>query len=316
MWVLSVLSLAAGIAPWLYIAGKGLAESAATGDLSAPLEWLGAACGRAEFSRFFSRSLSASAVVLLPFLCWRIRTIRARNRVTAEPVKRIGWMAALGQIVVGCVIAGGMLWAMGMMLESLGAYAPRAHAPGVGKALGRIIASVVMVPLFEEWLFRGILLGLWLKFARPFAACIGTSLFFAFVHFLKLPEGMTIADPASPLAGFELVGKVLFHFMNPQFFVTDFATLFFIGMMLAWARVRTGKLWFSIGLHAGWVLSFKAFNQFHETVSSHPLHPWGVGDSLRSGLFPLLTLVATAGICQFVLRRFEPGCGAPNRASR
>ena len=39
-------------------------------------------------------------------------------------------------------------------------------------------------------------------------------------------------------------------------------------------------------------MAFKAFNLFYQMVPGHPLRPWGVGDSLRSGILPLLTLGA------------------------
>jgi membrane protease YdiL (CAAX protease family) len=159
--------------------------------------------------------------------------------------------------------------------------------------------------LLEEWLFRGLLLGLWLRSVRPATACLGTSLLFAFLHFMAPPDGTFIKDPAQVLAGFELLGKILLHFTDPLFFVTDFAALLAGGLILAWARVRTGALWFSIGLHAGWIMVFKGFNLLYQVIPGHPLHPWGVGDNLRSGILPLLTLGITAVICHFALRRFS-----------
>jgi membrane protease YdiL (CAAX protease family) len=146
---------------------------------------------------------------------------------------------------------------------------------------------------------------LWLRFARPVTACAGTALVFAFLHFLNPPAGSVIADPAHVLAGFQLLGKILLHFTDPLFFLTDFASLLAAGLILAWARVRTGALWFSIGLHAGWIAAFKAFNLFYQEVSDSPLRPWGIGENLRSGVLPLLTLGITAVICHFVLRRFS-----------
>ena len=305
LWVLSALVLAALIAPWVYQAGGWLAASAATQDLPGALEWLGAACGRSKFGRFFSRALMFSAVVFLPLLLRRIRRIRAAKGEAGESQTRVAWKSAVLQIAVGCVIAGGMLWAMGMILEGLGVYIPAKRPPGISAFLMKVLIFSVVAPVVEEWIFRGVLLGLWLKFGRPLTACVGTSLVFSFVHFLDPPSGSVIANPASPLAGFELLGKILRHFSDPQFFITDFATLFVIGMILAWARVRTGTLWFSIGLHAGWIISFKSFSLLYRVVSQHPLHPWGVGESLRSGIFPLLTLGLTAGICHFALRWFE-----------
>lgn len=301
LWMALSLVLAAVLAPWLYQAGNHLARAAATGDLPAILEWLGAACGRADFSRFFSRSLLLAPLLMMPLLFRRLRTVRAASPGRVAPCGRVGWGRALLQIAVGCVIAAGMLWVLGLLLKGQGAFVPKPNALGSGKLIVKILVPTLVVPPLEEWLIRGVLLGMWLKFARPLAACVGTSLFFAFIHFLKPPDGWVIADPASPYAGFELLGKVLFHFTNPQFFVTDFATLFVGGMILAWARVRTNALWFSIGLHAGWIAGFKAFNQLYQPAENHL---WGIGETF-SGIFPMVTLGLTAVICHFVLQRFE-----------
>lgn len=305
MWALSALLLGAWIAPWLYQAGKSLATNAASADLIAPLEWLGAACQRAKFSRFFSRSLVASAVTLMPPLLWRIRAIRQCKGEAMLARSRPPWESGLTQFAFGCVIAGGVLYGVAVCLQHLGVYAPTEHAPALGKILKKVLVPALAASVLEEWLFRGVLLGLWLKFTKPLAACIGTSLIFAVVHFLQPSDGVVIANPASTLAGFELLGKILFRFTNPQVFLTDFFTIFTIGLMLALARFRTGALWFSMGLHAGWIIAFKGFGLFHQRVENNPLESLGIGDSLRSGISPLLILGITAILCHFVLRRFD-----------
>ena len=304
LWVLSSLLLAALIAPWVYQGGKAFAAAAATHELGGILEWLGAACGRSKFGRYFSRSLSFSALVFLPLLFHRIRKLRTNQPSPECVLIKMPWKSVFPQLLTGCVIAGSMLWALTLVLESLGAYTPILHPPRTGKFLAGVLIPGVAASLAEETLFRGILLGIWLKSARPLSACVGTSLFFAFVHFLEPPPG-SLVNPASPLAGFELLGKILFHFTEPRFFVTDFATLFLVGMILAWARIRTRSLWFSIGLHSGWVMAFKSCNLLYTDVAVHPLRPWGVGDNIRSGLLPLLMLGLTAVICHYVLRYFE-----------
>jgi hypothetical protein len=53
----------------------------------------------------------------------------------------------------------------------------------------------------------------------------------------------------------------------------------------------------------------------HKAVPLHELRPWGVGDSLRSGMLPMLALGFTAVICHFALKRFEKP-GSINHASR
>lgn len=305
-WVLTALLAAAAISPWIRSGGLALADAAQSGDLPALLEWLGAACGRSNFSRFFNRALMLCALLLLPLLFRRIRAIRSGRETGARhALVRVPWKSKLARIATGCLISATILWLAGIGLELAGAFVPKEAPPSAGRFLSKTLIPAIAAPLLEEWLFRGVLLGLWLRFAKPVTACVGTSLLFAFVHFLKPPAGTEIADPGHPLAGFELLGKILLHFTDPRFFLTDFATLFAVGLILAWTRVRTGSLWFAIGLHAGWVFAFKSFNLFFEKGPDHFLRPWGVGDSLLSGTIPLLALAATALTCHFALRPFD-----------
>jgi len=311
------LMLAAVLVPWVYQGGMALAAAAHEGHLPALFEWLGAACGRSKFGRFFSRSLLFSALVLLPLLFRRIRKLSDPPPTAGvNSLSRLSWKPAMVQVAVGLVISGSLLWGMGAVLTAAGVYVPDEEVPLIGKLLSKVLVPAVAASLLEECLFRGLLLGLWLRSARTTTACVGTSLLFAVVHFFKLPAGSVIADPSAPLAGFELLGKILLHFTDPLFFVTDLASLVVVGLILAWARVRTRALWFSIGLHSGWIIAFKAFNLLYQKVPDHPLSPWGVGDSLRSGVIPLFTLGITGVVCHFALRRFAPDRTGVSRASR
>ena len=301
-WVVGSLLMAAVISPHVYQGGKALAAAAELHDWPAMIEWIAGSCGRAKLGRFFDRSLLFSALVLLPFLLSRIRRLRAAGDTTSSwELRPLAWPTVAIQVLLGCLIAGTFLFALTGLLGLAGCCVPREIHPPLAKALPKILIPAVAAPLLEEWLFRGLLLGLWLRFAKPLPACLGTSLLFAFLHFLKPPAGTIIADPTHPLAGFELLGSILLHFADPEFFVTDFATLFLVGMILAWTRLRTGSLWFAIGLHAGWIIAFKAFNLFFEVVENHPLHPWGIGDNPRSGLLPILSLLLTAWLCKKIL---------------
>jgi membrane protease YdiL (CAAX protease family) len=305
-WVMGSLVIAAAVSPWIYRAGKHLAATAVANDLPALLEWLGAACGRAGFGRFFDRSMLLGAMILLPLLLRRIGKLRSDGgRTQANPAKPFSGNSVVVQILVGCAISGTMLWGMGTMLEIAGAYVPRASSPEIGKILSKVFFPAIAASLVEEWLFRGLLLGIWLRCSRPLVACAGTSLLFAALHFLNPPPGTFIDNPPHAFAGFQLLGGILSHFSDPLFFITDFASLLAVGLILAWARFRTGALWFSIGLHTGWIMALKGFNLFYQKVPDHFLSPWGIGDTLRSGTFPLVTLATTALICHFVLPHFQ-----------
>lgn len=306
LWAFASLLGAAILAPWMYSAGKALAAHANANEASAFVEWLGAACDRAKIGRFFSRALTLCALLLLPLLIRRIRSIgRANHAGRIMNLQQLGAKRSLLHVASAFVIAGGILWATGMILAQAGAFALDPGPIKSSRILSKCVAPAIGASLIEEWVFRGLVLGLWLRTSGPIKATIGSSLLFAFLHFLKPPGG--VSDPTSAFAGFELLGKVLLHFAEPEFFVTDFATLTVVGIILCWARLRTHSLWFPIGLHAGWVFAYAAFNLYYDKVR-HPLHPWGVGDNLRSGVVPLIALLITAAVCHWIIKALTCEC--------
>lgn len=291
------------MSPWVYVAGKSFAGIVVTHDIFNMVESVRKSCARAEFDRFFNRSLIASAVILLPLLYWRVKSIWVTDSLSLPSFQRRAyWNTGVIEFFSALIIAAGFLWLLGISLELAGAYVVNPKLPDIGKALRSGIFIALFIACMEELLFRGVMLGLWLRFAKPLPASIGCSLVFAFLHFLEPPKGTVIANPAAATAGFELLASIMRHFANPVFFITDFATLFVIGMILCQARLRTGKLWFSIGLHTGWVFAYQGFNRMFKEVGDHWLHPFGVGDSLRSGTLPVFTLLLTAVVCHFVLK--------------
>jgi uncharacterized protein len=310
LWVMGALLMAALASPALFRAGKGLAAWGASHDLPGLIEWLAASCGRAKFSRFFNRALLLSAIALLPFLLWRIRSLRSSHGLLAVARRpEGGWTVALAQAGAGCLLAATSAGLLSAALHASGIYEMRTILPDAPGLLRQVLLPALGASLVEEGLFRGLLLGLWLRFARPAAACAGSAAMFAFLHFLKPPAEMVIPDPAHPAAGFELLGAMLLHYTEPGFFIADFATLFAVGVLLAWARVRTGRLWLPIGLHAGWIIAFKSGSLIHQAGPAAARLPdlW-LGESLRSGLLPLLTLGLTAFACHHLMRRWDqPG---------
>jgi uncharacterized protein len=303
--VIGSLMLAGALAPWIYQGGKWLGGLSGEGHLPAVLEWLGAAAARSSFERFFNRSLLLSALLLLPCLLRRLRTLRQLQETPVLPLP-YPWPTRWLHFSVGLLIASGPLWMLGISMEAAGAFQAHSETPGFAKFLKKAVIPAAGASLVEEWFFRGLLLGLWLKLARPLAACVGTSLIFAAVHFVELPAGAVIANPTAASAGFQLLGHSAMHFTDLRFFTGDFLTLFAVGLILGAARVRTGGLAFAIGLHAGWVLTLRGFHLLHQASPQNTPDSWMIGTDLRSGLLPLATLALTGLICHFILRHM-PG---------
>ena len=306
LWTFASLLGAAVICPWLYTAGKALAAHVNANETLGLIEWLGAACDRAQVGRYFSRALMLCALLLLPVLIKRIRHIsRTKDSGRIMDLDKLGAKQAALHAASALLVAGGILWATGMILAQAGAFSPNPNPVETSRILEKCALPAIATSLLGEWLFRGIVLGLWLRASGPLRAVVGSSLLFAFLHFLKPPGG--VSDPGSAFSGFELLGKVLLQFTEPEFFVTDFATLTVLGIILCWVTLRTRSLWFAIGMHAGLVFAYKSFNLLHQ-FTQHPLHPWGVGRDLRSGIVPLIALTVIAAVSHWVIRALKREC--------
>lgn len=303
LWVAGIIFLASVFFPWIHLAGQNLASRAAAEDLPPILESIGKSAGKADVGTYFSRSLYAAVLVSLPAFIFRLRQIRRHSPASSITPDRpsADWKKRFLHLISAIVLSAGLLWLLGTALEAAGVFVAETNPPGLSKIIRKSLLPAIFAAIIEEWLFRGLLLGVWLRVAKPAAALVSVSLVFAFVHFLTPPEGSELADPSSPLAGFRLLGLILGHFANPQFIAAEFLLLFTVGMILGATRLRTGSLWFPIGLHAGWIFAFKGFNMLHDNAPS-ALRPLWIGESLRSGLLPLFALFLTAAICHFTLR--------------
>lgn len=329
------LLLAAALAPWLYQLGKGMAEVFAEKQGNGPIKFIASAAGRAEFPKFFDRALVLSAVVLLfPLMSWlRLGRAPGSYRDTpwslrlpdnvvvsdrGQPLKRNpqGWL----QFGTGFVLAAGLLLLSGWIMIQAGCFVWRdspASMRGVtnsfvetiqwGKALKKVLPTALVVALIEEVLFRGVLLGIFLRAMRPAPAIALLSFLFAFVHFLEPPRGAIIPDPESAKAGFVLLGQIFERFTDPLPLVSRFLVLGAVGAVLAFARYRTASLWLPIGLHFGWVLGEGMFKAATWTVRGLPREvQWFVGSTLKEGLLPLSVIVVTGILVHALTRLKEP----------
>ncbi|MBX3742269.1 MAG: CPBP family intramembrane metalloprotease [Akkermansiaceae bacterium] len=316
VWLIGTILLAAILFPWIHQAGQAFGEYGANGNLKPRLldSWAESA-RNADSEKYFSRSLYAAVLLLLPWLILRLRKLRSGPAQDSAVLRKLPWKTRLIHLASAIVLAAGMLWLLGGALRMAGAFAADPDPAGFSRVISKALMPAFFGAVIEEWLFRGLLLGIWLRILSPGKALFTVSFIFAFVHFLAPPDGSDIADPAAPFAGFQMLGLIFGHFLNPQFIAAEFLVLFTVGLILGATRLRTGSLWFPIGLHAGWIFAFKSFNMLHMELESS-LRPLWIGESLRSGLLPLATLLVTAGICHFTLRGTKGGDDDPrNRAT-
>ena len=274
--------------------------------LAPPLFWLGQAAGawmplhwlrETAFQRYFDRAMFIAALLLL----WptvRSLQIRSWRDLDMQGDPR-GWSHA----ALGFLLAGGLLWLLGLSLWRERIYVPAGHV-GIAAATGFLVTAVT-VGILEEAFFRGALLGLIQRSASPNAALAFVSALFAILHFLKPPSHAVPRTTVFWTSGFTFLPLTFWQFGEPLLVLGGFTTLFAVGWVLGWARLRTRALWLPTGLHAGWVFGLKTFSK-----GSHHLEDpnWWIGEDLLHGIGPVVAVLLTWALLAAVLgRKNAPG---------
>jgi len=229
---------------------------------------------RYDFETFFHRALLIAAVLLLwPLL--RVSRVRGLADLGLAPNSRWG-----RDLFAGAAISVVPLLFCGVLLITFHVYAFR-HSFAWAR-FGKMLLASIAVPFIEEAFFRGIVLGVLLRTGRKYMAIFAVSAIFAAVHFLKAPE--RTSEIVTWTSGFSSIAHAFDGIGDPMLVALALATLFFIGWILADARVLTRSLWLSIGLHAGWIFASGAFSRLARQQTL--VFPW-IGKNMLVGIIPL-----------------------------
>ena len=287
-YLLSTVLLGALLAPplfWLVKAAEpwalanGLVTFVPQGD-EVQVSGVLAAVFTADFVKISHRAVLIAALLLLPPA---IRALRVRGRadLRLRPDPRAGRHFLRGFLVAGGAVA---LMAAGYLLRNV--YHLK-HTLPWGE-LPRLAITAAAVALIEEALFRGAILGMFLRSMRPRVALAWTTLIFALLHYLRPEQGAAERHPGW-LSGFVLLPQLFHLFAEPVMLLASLSTLLVFGWMLGYVRLRTGSLWMSIGIHAGVVFTKMTFTKFARRDALYL--PW-VGPELQIGLVPVALLLA------------------------
>lgn len=296
IYVCAIVLIAALLAPPIY----WMAQAMAANDILPSL-------AKFPFFRFFSRIVQISALVLLwPLIRWlRIGGIRELG-IERNPNFRRDLLAGLGLALLPLIALG-----IGYFVFEI--YKPRDEWKVFGFI--RVIGTAAVVGTIEEFLFRGVLLGLAIRYIGRLPGLVVISFVFSIVHFIK-PRG--VIEDVRWWSGFELLGTAFQSADGPFVLVAGAIALFVIGLILGVVTMRTRSLALAIGLHAGWVLGQQTINLLGKYRVRPPdsLLPW-VGPNVVSGmvptgLVPMMALLVTAVMVWWYLAR---GPHAPARTA-
>ena len=262
------------LAPWLYWLAQHYAETFPK-------------IAAAPFPRFINRALLGVALIgLWPFL----KNFGATSAGDLGLVRPTGqWKKIGGGFLLGfgsLAVVAGLALAAGARRVN-GAFSATILAE---KILGVVITAVV-VAVIEEILFRGGLFGSLKKVFHWKFALVVSSAAYALVHFM---EGAPIPDAVTWSSGLVMLPQMLRGFLDWHAVIPGFLNLTLAGAILALAYQRTGNLYFSIGLHMGWIFWLKSYGILTVAAPRMNTWCWGKGKlAVVNGWIALPMLAAT-----------------------
>jgi uncharacterized protein len=280
-----VVLLGAWATPLIHNIGKALAEVSYAKSINGPIERLANVCRAADFPDYFRASLVlATGLLFFPLLEW-LRSDRAGDGATdARGQRLVKNRRAMRQAVQGFFLAALLLLTLYGALTLGGVYVWKGACGSLGWLALRCFMIALPLAILQELIFRGVVLGIFLRGLRPMLAVALVALLFALVHFLSPPLGVNVLDEDATGTGFELLGKVASQFIQLRPLLTSLAPLLALGGVLGYARWRTASLALPIGLHLGWIFATSFFSEL--ALHTHPGRLL-CGSAPDKGLLPL-----------------------------
>jgi len=205
-----------------------------------------------KFSRILSRLLvifTLLAVAIFGRVKWQ--KIRALGLPSQSNWKRL--------FATGFVVGASFLAVLTVVWLVLGARELQAVDRSVFYFISRIVVGAIgalLIGVFEEWLFRGLL---FLNVLRKWGLVAGfmiTNILYSSVHFLKANENIISYDPTI-WESFRVMGYFFHPYLDPVVFLPAAFGLFLFGVILSYTVYKTGSLYMGIGLHVGTVFFIK-----------------------------------------------------------
>lgn len=238
LFLLLVLLLTVVISPWAAFLSDSFMES------------------RPSFAHIFGRLFMVLGVALF-FFCRPLLKIESLSQLGLKPAGQWHCDFARGALTALASVA-----ALGALMSALDVFTPFFRL-SISVALERSLKALLTaltVAVLEEIFFRGVIFKGLLEDLKPAAAFALSSLFYSAIHFIKPAEEFSLAG-IDPWAGARYLAGAFKPFLDPAL-LPGLLGLFLIGMVLSYAFSRTGSLYLSMGLHAGWVFGLKTIRVY------------------------------------------------------
>ncbi|MEW6157512.1 MAG: CPBP family intramembrane glutamic endopeptidase [Verrucomicrobiota bacterium] len=225
---------------------------------------------RNPFHRFVNRSIILMALIgLWPFL----RSLGIKSWPDVGFTKSPQRLRLLG---LGLLFGLVSLAMIALIVTGVGAreWNFDRTVPQIARHLANAILAAVMVSWIEELIFRGALVSAFRKEMGWVSAVLLSSAIYAWVHFFQRPPP---PEQVHWFTGLVVFGEMMRGLVEWNLLVPAFFNLLLAGLILGLAFVRSGSLYFSIGLHAGWIFWLKSYGFFTRDTGAGINQLWGSG---------------------------------------
>ena len=219
---------------------------------------------RFPFPRIFDRVVMVSLAIVIVVSARSLDSLPLLESGFARPLANLsraarGFAVSLSVMILLFAIAGAM-----------GGFRGAAHAASL---LPKYVLSAIVIGLIEEAFFRAFLFGgMQRDFGRTGALLISSAIY-AIAHLVRAPAHFFVTN-LDLTAGVRTFGLSFSQLASPLSALPTLLGLFLLGIVLAEAVVLTGTVWFSVGLHAGFVVGAKLWPKM---IAAHHAVPGWLG---------------------------------------
>jgi membrane protease YdiL (CAAX protease family) len=258
---------------------------------------------RFPFPRIFDRTMMASLLIVMLVAARDLNFIPLLRRGFSHPPAQSIARAIRGFVVAMLAIA--ILF--GLALE-VGGGGVGDHQAAVA-LIPKYFLSAIAIAFIEEGFFRAFLLGGMRTDFGDRVALIASAAIYAVAHLVRSPARFYVTG-YEPAAGLITLAHSIDQFTNPAVAIPTLIGLFLLGIVLGEAYILTGSVYFSIGLHCGFVLGAKMWPKIILNRAAIPC--WIAG----GGAIPLIAAPTAWVIAIVIFATLRPIAGAPRTTAR
>ena len=256
-----------------------------------------AAGWRYPFPRIFDRTVMATLFLAMLFAARDLNLGSLLSRGFKHPLAPSVARAIRGFLVAMCAIA--ILFALALAVGGAGVGDHTAAAALIPKYL----LSAIAIAIIEEAFFRAFLLGGMKEDFGNRVALIASAAIYALAHLVRSPARYYVSG-YEPAAGLFNLAHSVDQFSDPAIAIPTLIGLFLLGLVLGEAYILTGSVYFSMGLHCGFVLGSKLWPKI---ILNRAAISWWIAGG---GAIPLIGGAAAWVIAIVILATLGPITGA------